>query len=227
VGALSGAPVAQASALGLVLLAFFKLFTMDSEEHERQLARLEARSAVVLARIREPAGGSFLLHADQAWRSRLVSGPEPARWRLSVPTRARMPSAVHEVEGHDAVRALRLVLSEAGPSGGATAAVRRAIAAIESAGGAALFLAQAPSEIRARGFRYASLGELPSALRLPLEIAADQAHERAIASEPTLLDQEWSEAEALAALSLRQRTEWATSVLGLTPAALASSSEGP
>jgi hypothetical protein len=229
VGALSGAPLAQASALGLVLLAFFKLFTMDSEEHERQLARLSARSGVVLGRIGELAGGSFLLHADQAWRSRLVSGPGPARWRLSVPTRARatrMPSAAYEVEGHEAVRALRLALSEAGPSGGVTAAVRRATAAIESAGGAAAFLAHAPAETRARGFRYAALGELPSALRLPLEIAADEVHERqTIEDVPAILDREWAEAEALSSLSVRQRTEWATSVLGLTPAAVVAISE--
>jgi hypothetical protein len=202
---------------------------MQSEEHEKQVARLRARSEVVLGRIAERAGGSFLLHADQAWRSRLVSGPEPARWYLSVPTRAHgasTPSAVHEVEGYDAVRALRLALSEAGPSGGATAAVRRASAAIQSAGGAVAFLAHAPAETRARGFRYAAVGELPSALRLPLEIAADQAHERrAMEDVPAVLDREWREAEAVAALSLSERTEWATSVLGLTPAAAACSSE--
>ena len=226
-GGLSSTSLAQSSALALVLLAFFKLFTMESEEHEKQLARLSARSGVVLGRIGERAGGSFLLHADQAWRSRLVSGPEPARWRLSVPTRAggaRTPSSAYEVEGHDAVRALRLALCESGPSGGATAAVRRATAAIESVGGASAFLAHAPAETRARGFRYAALGELPSALRLPLEIAADEAHERrAIEDEPAVLDREWREAEALAALSLRERTE-ATSVLGLTHAPVASRS---
>jgi hypothetical protein len=110
VGTLSNTALAQATALCLVMLAFFKLFTERSTAHERHVGHLSARSHVVLGRIAEIGGSSFLLHADQAWRMRLSSAPGAGRLRLVVPARRprRGSSApAHEVEGPEALRALR------------------------------------------------------------------------------------------------------------------------
>jgi hypothetical protein len=201
-GALSAAPLAQASALGLVLLAFFRMFTADSVEHEKQLARLERRADVVLGEIAASGGGRFLLHADQAWRSRLVAGAASDSWFLSVPARGRgrrgAPVSL-EVEGGEALRMLRLALPETNRGRAGAATLRAATAAIESAGGAEAFIPFASADAKRHGLRYAALGELPRTLRLSLEISADATHERSVLSGDTsLLEREWREAAALA-----------------------------
>jgi hypothetical protein len=206
VGTLSSAPLAQAAALALVLLAFFRMFTLESELHEKQLRRLAARAHVAVARIEQVDGESFVLHADQAWRSRVVAGDGGHPWRLSVPARARRGRTVrepHEVGGSDAVRALRLALAEACPGTAAAATIREAVDAIARGGGAGAFLASAPAEAARRGLRYATVGELPVALRLALQIAADEVHEAALVADPALLEREWQEADELAALGAR------------------------
>jgi hypothetical protein len=209
VGALSAGTAAQATALGLVLLAFFKMFTLDSSEHEKQLARREARVGMVLGRVADVHGRSIMLHADQAWRSRLVSVTGLERWRLGIPDRERaVAGPTLEIHGHEAVRALRLVLAEGAPLRVGVAAVRTATAEVESAGGPEAFLAFASAGMGRAGLRYATVAELPRIMRLALEIAADQAYEqRMLACDPQLLEQEWGEAEALAGPGLvRVRT---------------------
>jgi hypothetical protein len=176
---LSSAALAQAAALGLVLLAFFRLFTERSAEHERRVRRLNARSHVVLGRVAAVDGRSFSLHADQAWRIRLVGGSGADGCWLRVPARRSGASsaATHEVAGRDAVRALRLALPEVSRAGVSADAVRDATAAVAAAGGAAAFLATVAEQVAARGLRYATLGDLPLDLRLPLEMSVDEVHE--------------------------------------------------
>jgi hypothetical protein len=199
VASLSSTALAQATALGLVLLAFFKLFTERSAQHERHLRRLTARSHVMLGRIAAVDGSSFPLHADQAWRIRLVSRSGADGWCLRIP--ARRPAGgssapAHEVEGQEAVRALRLAFPEVSRAGVDASAVRRATAAIECAGAPEGFLAVVAEQVARRGLRYATLGELPLDLRLPLEMAVDEVQECAVLRpEP-----EWQEAETSATL---------------------------
>jgi hypothetical protein len=191
VASLSSAALAQAAALGLVLLAFFRLFTERSAEHERQVRRLNARSHVVLGRVAAVDGRSFSLHADQAWRIRLVGGSGADGCRLRVPARRSGASSApaHEVARREAVRALRLALPEVSRAGQGADAVRDATAALASAGGGAAFLAAVADQVVERGLRYATLGELPLDLRLPLEMAVDEVHEGAeVARQPEWLD---------------------------------------
>lgn len=202
VGAVSAAPLAQASALGLVLLAFFRMFTADSAEHDRRLARLRRRSDVVLGEIVARDGERFLLHADQAWGSRLVAGSTSATWLLSVPCRGRgargAPVSI-EVEGVEALRMLRLAMPETNHGRASANTLRAATAAIETAGGPEGFIPLASADAKRLGLRYAALGELPRTLRLSLEIASDATHERsALAGDPSVLEREWREAAALA-----------------------------
>jgi hypothetical protein len=177
----------------------------------------------VLGRIAEIGGSSFLLHADQAWRMRLSSAPGAGRLRLVVPARRprRGSSApAHEVEGPEALRALRLSFPEVSRAGFAVAAVRKATEAVESAGGAEGFLALVAQEVSARGLRYAPLGELPLELRLPLEIAVDEMLERsALGGAAVLPEREWRETEAPAMTQPGRRTDGAATVLRLSSAA--------
>jgi len=201
VASLSSTALVQATALGLVLLAFFKLFTERSAEYERQLRRLTARSHVVLGRITAVDGTSFPLHADQAWRIRLVSRSGADGWCLRVPARrsAGASSApAHDVEGPEAVRALRLAFPEVSRPGVEGIAVQKATAAIESAGGAAGFLVVVAEQVAGRGLRYATLGELPLELRLPLEMAVDEVCEEMQVRESMAPEPAWRGAEASA-----------------------------
>jgi hypothetical protein len=199
VASLSSTAVAQTAALALVLLAFFELFTERSAVHERHHRRLNARSHVVLGRVVAVDGRSFALHADQAWRIRLVSGPAADGCRLRIPARrsAGVPSAAaHEMDGLEAVRALHLAFPEVSRAGVESAAVRKAAADIGFAGGPQGFLLGVADQIAGRGLRYATLGELPLDLRLPLEIAVDEVHEGAGESEAAVPQPAWRDVEA-------------------------------
>ncbi|MGE0158154.1 MAG: hypothetical protein AB7T31_02010 [Gemmatimonadales bacterium] len=198
VGWVSAAPVAQASALALVLLAFFRMFTVASSDHEAQLARRKTRAAAVLGRVVDRRGRAFLLRADQAWCARFLSGPEAGSWYVSVPDHGRTDGGSSwEIEGREGVRALRLVLAEATPPRAGARAVLAAKASVEAAGGGHAFLAAAAADAGRRGLRYATVAELPRTLRLALEIAVDEAHERgALVVDPALLEHEWRDAHA-------------------------------
>jgi hypothetical protein len=211
-GVFSATALAQASALGLVLLAFFRMFSAGSLEHEKQLARLKRRSDVVLGEIVASDREPFLLYADQAWGSRLVAGSTEDSWYMSVPARGRgqrgAPVSL-EVEGSEALRALRLAMSETNRRRASATTLRAATAAVETAGGPEAFIPFASTEVKRQGLRYAALGELPRTLRVSLEMASDATHERdALTGAPGLLEREWREAAALARLGERAHAAW-------------------
>jgi hypothetical protein len=186
VGSMSSTVLAQTVALALVMLAFFKLFTERSAQHERHLRRLNERAHVVLGGIVAEDGSAFALHADQGWRIRLVSRPAADGVCLRIPARrsaGATSAAAHDVDGREAVRALRLAFPEVSRPGVEAAAIGKAAAAIGFAGGPEGFLRGVADQVVGRGLRYATLGELPLDLRLPLQIAADEVYE---AYEPAL-----------------------------------------
>jgi hypothetical protein len=104
--------------------------------------------------------------------------------------------------GADAVHALSILLPKLNAAGAGRRRVQEAVGLIEGAGSPERFFREVEHYARSRGFGYNPLRGLPIELRLGLEMAANEDHERAaLEGELALLEDAWKEAEALAAIA--------------------------
>jgi hypothetical protein len=104
--------------------------------------------------------------------------------------------------GADAVHALSILLPKLNAAGAGRGKVQKAVGLIEEAGSAERYFREVEHRARRQGVGYSPLRGLPLELRLGLEMAANEDHERtALEGELALLEQAWKEAEALAAIA--------------------------
>ncbi|TVP59453.1 MAG: hypothetical protein EA351_01565 [Gemmatimonadales bacterium] len=164
-------------------------------------------------RLFRTADGQTVRMGD-ASQARLVPGEHDGGWQLEFPRRGRPIALV----GGEALRALRAILPRANIYGGKAIEVDEAVARLERAGSAEGVLPRLAEELgrtrnidpRHHRFVVTALGParphriatVRPRLRLALEIAANEELERrALEGEMDLLEQEWREAEELAAIS--------------------------
>lgn len=155
-----------------------------------------------------------VLRMGDASRVRLVPSEHDSGWQLEIPRRGRSIA----LAGGEALRALRATLPRANIYGGKAVEVDQAVARLEGAGSASKVLRLLAQHLghmhnmdpRHHRFVVTALGPaLPHrvatarpAFRLAVEIAANEELERrALDGEMNLLEQEWREAEELAAIS--------------------------
>jgi hypothetical protein len=106
------------------------------------------------------------------------------------------------VRGGAAVRALGTMLPSANRAGGSRAEVQSAVARIEAAGDPERYFRQSELDARSLGWGYRELWQMPAEVRLALEMSAHEDSERrALEGELEVLEQQWRDAEAIAAVA--------------------------
>lgn len=152
-----------------------------------------------------PGGGR-----EGAWQLEIEHGPYVLQ--RQDPSTVDSPLAMQRREvavrksailtGREAEHALALLLPHFNTMGARPRRIRTAVAAIEQSGGPEHYFATAETEARRRGVAELSIGALPLAVRLALEIAANEESERrAMAGELHLLERAWRDAEEIAAVA--------------------------
>jgi hypothetical protein len=159
-------------------------------------------------------GDGRIVRRGDASRARLVPDGDDSGWRLEIPRRGESSSLV----GGEALRALRAILPRANIHGGKAIDVDQAVARTRGGPTPARVLSGLARQLGemhnmdpqhnrfvftapgpARPHRIATARPV---LRLAVEIAANEETERrALEGEMSLLEQEWREAEELAAIS--------------------------
>ena len=165
---------------------------------------LQLLNLVSLARVSRSEGirfpsntGELLrLTGQNAWAVKIR--PHGSEWHLHVPH----ATGTDTIEGPEAVHALGLILPAVNRNGGSSRQIRAAAREIEDVGGADNYFREAEARARKSGHGYQTVFGLPARIRLALEIAANEASERAAAEgEVQLLEQAWRDAEEVAAIS--------------------------
>jgi hypothetical protein len=150
-------------------------------------------------RVTAEDGTIVSLRTQHLGRIRLRPTAEVAEgWHLQVPHR----KGTTILTGREAVHALGLALPTLNLAGAASPDLRTAIQQLEAAGDPESYFRQAEHQARKVGWGYASIGQLPKPIRLALEMAAHEDHERAaVEGELALLEQAWREAEEIAKIA--------------------------
>lgn len=153
--------------------------------------------------IRRREGEPLMVSARQLQTLKVRPGPgSPAPGVPDLLVQLEHRSGPVELEGIDAVRALRGLLPRVNTAGGSGKVVSEATTLLEEAGGPHAFLGRVEDEARRRGMGYMTTPRLPPALRLALEMAAHEETEReAMEGELAWLESTWREAERVAAIA--------------------------
>ncbi len=122
----------------------------------------------------------------------------PDGWRLEL---AHVDGRT-ELTGPAATHALGLLLPRVNATGASRRQVETAVREIEEVGAPERYFAAAELSARRKGRGYGALPAQPPEIRLALEMAANEAAERAaLEGELALLEQAWREAEEIAAIA--------------------------
>jgi hypothetical protein len=162
------------------------------------------RNRRVVARVNDGAGEPLAITRKQAKAVRLRPADNEHGWLIAVPHRDRQV----EVHGSEAVRLAGLLLPHVNRQGANAELVEQAVREIERAGGAEPFFRIAADRVD-KHEAWALIGKYdhrliksPIELRLALEMAAhEEAERRALEGELALLEQDWREAEEIAAIA--------------------------
>ena len=129
------------------------------------------------------------------------SPDHPGGWYLDLGD-VKVEEGRRVLSGTAAVEALGVILPKLNVAGAGKGKVREAVGYIEEVGGPAGLFPAVEMEARRRGYGYNPLRGLPHDLRLALEMAANEQHERAaLEGELERLERAWREAEELAAIA--------------------------
>lgn len=146
-------------------------------------------------RVRVPEGGTARVNAVHALKARVEVREDG--WRLLVPTSRGIAS----LEGSDARRRLAVCLAVMNHRGASSRQVEQAVATLLAHGGPEAYLGFVLSP-RGVGAGTHGVGKLPLAMRLALEMAANEESERqALAGEIAGARLDWRQAEETAAIA--------------------------
>lgn len=149
-------------------------------------------------RIHRDDGRALTLRTQDLRTPRLRPGGDEASWHLALDHEGGSA----QLEGREAVRALRILLPRVNGKGGSPKAVKSAVRELEEVGGPDAYFAQAEYRARRQGMGYMTLPALPRPIRLALEMAAHEDVEReAMEGELAWLTSAWRKAEELAAIA--------------------------
>lgn len=174
-------------------------------------ARGALRFGSVFHAIHGSDGERFLGPEEAVMRARLAPGAGEGGWALELRKGVYdqgksvwTPTGEARLTGPDAENAVRLVMARANAWGAGRRVVGDAVGLIESGGDPRGYFARAEADARRMGWGYQELWGMPAPVRLALEMAANEERERrAMETELATLEDEWREAEEIAAIADR------------------------
>lgn len=189
------APVALAAHVALIV--------------SRRVPGGSGRARQALLAMTDERGERILTPKDEVVRARILPGEED--WALELGLAELYEYAQNDpfridrkvqLRGGAAVRALGVMLPGANRAGGSRAEVQSAVARIEAAGDPERYFRQSELDARRLGWGYRELWQMPAEVRLALEMASHEDSERrALEGELQILEQQWRDAEAIAAVA--------------------------